>query len=169
MVRFRFLGFLACFFATFLVFPVLSYSQEKATPQEVIRKVREAASYLKKTGNIDAFKKGNKRWVWKDTYIFVIDCNRVVMVAHPIKPALEGRPLGGLRDAKGDLFFVQLCEVSRNPNGGWVEYWWPKPGEKKASRKITYILHVQGTPYSVGAGVYDNTLTVEELNKLIQQ
>jgi hypothetical protein len=40
---------------------------------------------------------------------------------------------------------------------------------KKISRKVTYMLSVKGQPYEVGAGVYDDTATVEELDALLKQ
>ena len=55
------------------------------------------------------------------------------------------------------------CGAARRPGGGWFEYPFPKPGEERPSRKITYMLAVPGTPYVVGAGVYDETLTLEQL------
>jgi len=49
---------------------------------------------------------------------------------------------------------------------GWVEYWWPKPGEKEGSRKISYALKAGNTPYVVGAGIYDDKATIADLEKL---
>ncbi len=145
-------------------------AQDKATPEEVIQKVREAAKFLaeKKEAGLDEFNKKDGKWVWKDTYVFVFNCDEGKIVAHPIKPQLIGKNLIGLKDVKGNLFFVQLCEAAKNPKGGWVEYWWPKPGEKTPSRKITFMIKVEGTPYQVGAGVYDDTISVDELNKLLE-
>jgi signal transduction histidine kinase len=48
----------------------------------------------------------------------------------------------------------------------WVEYWWPKPDEKQASRKVSYGLRAANTPYVVGAGIYDDKTKVEDLEKL---
>jgi len=147
----------------------LSHAGDSATPQEVIAKVREAATYMEKHGQkgLSAFNKGSP-WVWKDTYVFVVDCDKVTLAAHPIKPFLVGKPLASLRDIKGNMFFVQFCQVSKRPNGGWVEYWWPKPGEKTPSRKLTYVLAVKGTQYVVGSGIYSDTYTIAELNKLLE-
>ncbi len=157
---------------SFLVFVGVSVlrAEEKATPQEVIQKVQEAAKFLaeKKEAGLEEFNKKNGRWVWKDTYVFVFNCEKGTAAAHPIKPKLVGKNLLGVKDIKGNLFFVQLCEVAKKPKGGWVEYWWPKPGEKTPSRKITYILQVEGTPYQVGAGVYDDTISLDELNKMLE-
>ncbi len=160
-----------CLIATIGVFFTMTvYAGDQATPQEVIQKVKEAADYLSKKGEAglaDFNKKGTK-WVWKDTYIFVYCCKKGTVAAHPIKPKLVGKNLMGLKDIKGNMLFVRLCEAAKNPKGGWVEYWWPKPGEKKPSRKISYILQVPGQPYQVAAGIYNDKITVDELNKMLK-
>ena len=153
-----------------LAFASTSWAGGKATPQEVIAKVKEAADFLSKQGSagLAEFNDRNSRWVWKDTYVFVYNCSKGTVAAHPIKPHLVGKNLMGLKDVKGNMFFIQLCEASKNPKGGWVEYWWPKPGEKTPSRKVTYILKVPGQPYEVAAGIYDDSASVSELDKLIK-
>lgn len=37
---------------------------------------------------------------------------------------------------------------------------------KEGSRKISYHLSAQGTPYVVAAGIYDDKATIAELSKL---
>ncbi len=72
-----------------------------------------------------------------------------------------------MKDSKGkELFQKDFCDAARKPSGVWSEYWWPKPGEKEGSRKLTYSLGVKGTPYVVSAGVYDDNATIAELSKL---
>ncbi|MFZ1133014.1 MAG: hypothetical protein WCA97_14270 [Terriglobales bacterium] len=41
-------------------------------------------------------------WVWKDTYIFVEDCDKKVQAAHPIEPELVGTDFVSLKDTKGN-------------------------------------------------------------------
>jgi len=66
------------------------------------------------------------------------------------------------------MFFVQFFDAAKKPKGGWVEYWWPKPGEKKPSRKITYVLQAGKTPYQVAAGIYDETFPVNKLEGMLK-
>jgi cytochrome c len=149
----------------------VAVGQEHATAQEVIAKVREAASALSMTGDLAQFNQKQGPWVWKDTYIFIQDCNKKVMAAHPIKPEQIGQDISSIKDAKtGKSIFPDseaYCKmVQDSPSGTWGEYWWPKLGEKEPSRKITYHLSAKGTPYIVNAGVYDDKATVKELSKL---
>ena len=144
----------------------LVVAQDKATSQEVVAKVKEAASKLSKTGDLAQFNQKQSPWVWKDTYIFAVDCDKKVIAAHPIKPELIGQDIMALKDTKGNTFLGASCEATKKPSGVWVEYWWPKPGEKEGFRKVSYIASAPNTPYVVGAGIYDDKTTVAELEKM---
>lgn len=146
---------------------------DKASAEEVIAKVQEAANYLHDKGQA-AYSDFNKnaRWVWKDSYVFIYSCRDDRMIAHPLRPDLIGRPILQMEDDKGTRLFEKLCAASDKPNGGWVEYLWPKPGEGKASRKITYTLKTEVSfqpDVRVGAGIYDDSLSVEQLDALAKQ
>jgi hypothetical protein len=147
------------------------WAQERATPQEVLQKVTEARDFLSASGQagIAEFNQKDSRWVWKDTYVFVMDLDTVVVLAHPMNPKLLGRDQIGLKDIKGNFLFIQFCEKAAEDGGGWVEYWWPKPGQQTPSRKVTYVLRVPGTTLVVGAGVYDETMSIDELNRLVKK
>ena len=152
-----------------VVLPGGAIGQDKATPQEVVAKVREAASTLSKTRDLSQFKQKQGPWVWKDTYIFVDDCDKKVVVAHPIMPERVGQDLTSIKDTKGKALYPDVeafCNAAKKPSGTWIEYWYPKPGEKQGSRKISYYLSAPGTPYVVGAGVYDDEASIDELSKL---
>jgi cytochrome c len=161
--------FLVVLAAAFLVFTLSSVAvgQDKATAQEVVAKVTEAASALSKTGDLEQFKQKQSPWVWKDTYIFVQDCDKKVIAAQPISPERVGQDFMTMKDTKGkELFQKDFCDAAKKPSGVWSEYWWPKPGATEGSRKLTYSLSAKGTPYVVSAGVYDDKATIAELSKL---
>jgi hypothetical protein len=72
-----------------------------------------------------------------------------------------------MKGSKGKLLFVKdYCEQARKPAGIWSVFWWPKPGAKESSRKVTYSLGAKGTSYVVISGIYDDNATVAELSKL---
>jgi cytochrome c len=146
----------------------VAVGQDKATGQEAVAKVREAATTLSKTGDLAQFNQKQGPWVWKDTYIFIQDCDKKVIAAHPIKAELVGLDFMSMEDTRGKkLFQKDYCEAARKPSGVWSEYWWPKPGEvRKSSRKLAYSLSAKGTPYVVVAGVYDDKATIKEMSKL---
>ena len=136
--------------------------QDKATAQEVVAKVKEAASNLSKTGDVAQFNQKQSPWVWKDTYIFVEDCDKKVMAAHPMHPELVGKDLTSIKDTRGKSLypdpegFCKKVKARRSGiwrSGTWSGYWWPKPGQKEGSRKLTYHFSAEGTPYLVSSGV----------------
>jgi len=145
----------------------VAVEQDKATAREVVAKIREAARTLSRTHDLAPFNRKQGPWVWKDTYVFVVDCDKKVIVAHPIKPELVGQDYASLKDTKGKNVFPEgWCDAAKKPAGVWVEYWWPKPGETDGSRKLSYSLAAKGTPYVVGAGIYDDKATIADLSKL---
>lgn len=144
------------------------YASDAASAEDVIKLVNDASTLLSAKGE-DAFAElndANGRWVYKDTYVFTFDCTQGTIVTHPVKPQLIGKNMMGLKDVKGNLLFVQMCEAAKRGKNEWVEYWWPKPGEKKMYRKISLLINVPGTAYQVGAGIYDENASVEDLNRL---
>ena len=147
--------------------------QDHATPQEVMLKVRQAAQDIAKTGEagLATFSSTNAASVWKDSYTFVLSCERgtAVTVAHPIRPELKGKPTAQIvtfGPKPGDQLAADFCAAGEKPHGGWVEYDFPKPGETPATRKVSYMMAAQGTPYVVGAGIYDEQAKVEDLDRL---
>jgi cytochrome c len=149
--------------------PSVAVGQDKATAKEVVAKLREAASALSKTGDLTQFNQKQGPWVWKDTYIFVHDCDEKVNAAHPFRPEQIGQPLTSIKGTDGKSVYADpeaYCEAARKPSGVWIEYLWPKPGSTEGARKVTYSLSVKGTPYVVCAGIYDDKATIAELSKL---
>ena len=151
-------------------------AQDKATPEEIVSKVQEAAHSLAKAvasqpaaSALAPFDQKQGPWVWKNTYVFVVDCGQGTIAAHPVNPELVGKDATSLLDTQGHPFFYQVCDALKKPDGIWLQYWWPKPGKKEGSRKISYALRAGSTSYVVGAGIYDDKLTLAELQKLTQR
>jgi len=151
-----------------------------ATPEEVVGKVRAAADYLAKEGEagLATFDSARSLFVWKDSYIFVYDCPGDVIAAHPVAES-RGISISGVRGGDGGAFGIALCAAAEKPGGSWVEYWWQRPvGEVDTDdlaysgdhvRKISYMLAVDGTPYSVGAGIFDETTSLKDLQALLAE
>ena len=147
--------------------------QDRATPQEVVQRVQQAAQDVAKSGEagLATFSSKNATSVWKDSYTFVLSCEggTAVTVAHPIRPELRGKPTAQIvtfGPKSGEQIAADFCTAGRQPHGGWVEYNFPKPGETEAMRKVSYVLAAQGTPYVVGAGLYDEKAKIADLDRL---
>ena len=155
------------------VAPITGFAEEKATPQEVYDMVLKAATVVEQLGpeGLEALS-NTKEFTWKDSYVWAVNCSEKKVAAHPNKKYI-GLDLSKRYDKNPDaskkkLHNIELCEGAANPNGVWVEYWWEKLGEDKPSRKISFMIQVPGQPYQVTAGIYDDTTTIEELNKTIK-
>ena len=147
--------------------------QDHATPQEVVQRVQQAARDIAKQGEagLATYQSKNDISVWKDSYVFVVNCDggSAVTVAHPVRPELKGQAAAqtlkyGPRP--GEQLGADYCTQGRKPHGGWVEYNFPKAGATQPERKVSYFLAAQGTPYVAGAGVYDATPKIEDLEKV---
>lgn len=128
-----------------------------ATKDECVAKCKEAAAMVKNKGLDAALSAvGDKAgpFVWKDSYVFCIDLEKKANVAHPIKPKLVGKNLMHVKDVNGKLFFAEFVNVAKSKGEGWIDYMWPKPGEKKPIQKSTYVYKVPGTSVFMAAGSY---------------
>jgi hypothetical protein len=157
-----------------LLLPSLVLAQSElvtgaATATEVYEKVKEAAAYLTRTGEsgLIEFQKPNGRFVWKNTYVGVTKCIDNYCLPSP-KSKDVGLNMSKLKCYKtGKFYILELCnEAMYNPNGAWIEYWHPRPGFDKPQRKVSFMMPVANTDYQVVSGIYDDSTTLEELNKI---
>jgi len=89
----------------------------------------------------------------KKEYLWINDLHPT-MIMHPIKPELNGKDLSENKDPKGKLLFVEFAKVAREKGGGFVDYMWPKPGEKEPVPKISYVQLYQPWGWVLGSGIY---------------
>ncbi len=141
----------------------------KPTPQMIVDKVNKAGDLLQKEGKaaFPKFKGKDSEFIFAGTYIWVHDLSGTMRM-HPIKYKMEGRNYIDLKDPNGKLFFTVMNEVAKSKGSGWVEYMWPKPGEKKASLKVSYVklCKVDGEDMVIGCGVYD--MSPDDIKKLLK-
>ena len=142
-----------------------AWAEDKATPQDVYDLVIKAYDVVKNLGDegLPAFNDPKGEFVYKDTYVFVLKCPEYC-VAHPF--ALEQLKGKDLREIYP--FHIKFCEGGENPNGTWVAYEWPKPGSDEPARKISFTIRVDGTPYTVLAGIYNDDADLDALNSKLK-
>ncbi len=80
------------------------------------------------------------------------------MVMHPIKPELNGQDLQGMKDPSGKALFMAFVQTVRDQQAGFVDYLWPKPGEKDPQPKVSYVAGFAPWGWVVGSGVYVDTV-----------
>lgn len=137
--------------------PGAAMAAETATKEECVAKCKEATEMFKAKGLEATLAVLNDKagpFVWKDTYVFCIDMETNTVIAHAATPNLIGKNLMGTKDVGGKLFFAEFKNVAAGAGSGWVDYMWPKPGEKNPSPKTSYVYKVPGLNIYVAAGIY---------------
>ncbi|MBT1073788.1 cache domain-containing protein [Geobacter grbiciae] len=86
-------------------------------------------------------------------YIWIHDLeNRMIM--HPVHPELEGQNLARLTDARGKHLFQDMNEVALREGKGEVDYFWPRPGDREPSRKMSRVSLFEPWQWVLGSGLY---------------
>lgn len=101
------------------------------------------------------FRKRDSEWFHGSTYLFAYDMKANVLL-NPAFPQREGTNVKGGKDAKGKLLHQAIIETAEGKGSGWVDYWFPKPGETQPSQKWTYVkkVMIDGVPGLIGSGFY---------------
>lgn len=94
----------------------------------------------------------------EDGYFVVIDSSPR-MVMHPIKPAMNGKDLRNNADADGRHHYVTFATVAQAPEGGFVDYVFPRPkaasgGSSDAVGKLGYVVRYAPWDWIIATGAY---------------
>src|SRR5471032_541555 len=91
-------------------------------------------------------------------YVTIVGANSV-MIMHPISPKLDGKDMSDWKDAKGNPLYKAIAAAgSSAEGGGFLEYWWPKPGETEPSSKLGYTKRYKPWDWDMIAGAYQDDI-----------
>jgi len=93
---------------------------------------------------------GKDGYFWADTS----DGTNVVLLG---KDA-EGKNRFNLKDAKGKLLIQEIIKNGKQPEGGFTDYHFPRPGSDTPAPKRGYSLYFQPFDWVVGTGAYVDDL-----------
>lgn len=96
---------------------------------------------------------GDDNYFWIDTY----EGDNVVLMGKDS----EGKNRYDLKDVKGKYIVRDLIKAGQQEGGGYVDYWFPKPGETEASPKRGYTLAFEPYQWVVGTGNYTDYIDKE--------
>ena len=96
----------------------------------------------------------------KDDYFWINDL-QPRMIMHPIKAELDGKDLSDNKDPNGKRLFVSFVEKVKAEGAGFVDYYWPKPGQTKAVPKISYVKGFPEWGWIIGSGIYIDDVEAE--------
>ncbi len=87
------------------------------------------------------------------------------MIMHPTNPALDGQvldnPAYNVAMGRDQNLFQAFVEVTRKNGEGFVDYLWPRPGEKTPVPKISYVKEFKDWNWIVGTGVYIDNVNAQ--------
>ncbi len=134
-------------------------NDQKATVAECIEMSKLAAEAILKDKDaaLKEIADRHGRFVWKDSYVFVMDLNGK-MLAHPMLPGLmKMKTLLSTPDknpVEPKMLFVDLVVTAGTKGEGWVQYMWTKPDSTEPAEKETYVYRIPGTSMFTAAGIY---------------
>jgi cytochrome c len=128
-----------------------------AEAKKIVALVNDATKLLEQKGK-DAYPelRKDKKWNNGATYVFVLGLDGMLYV-NPGAPDIEGTNRLDQKDSKGKLVARDFIATAKSKGAGWVDYYFPKPGEKQPSKKISYVKKARlagGAEVVVGAGIY---------------
>lgn len=124
------------------------YNQYKELPTEELKKtIVDAIEYMR-----------NERDGTGYIFIYTFDG---INIADPILKQNAGKKMLDFTDPNGKKVIAELIEVSKQEEGGYVEYVWNKPIVNRLSPKISYAKAFTPWNWMVGTGVYLDTIEAE--------
>ena len=113
-----------------------------------------AEAQAKAMAEIKAIRYDGSEYVW-------INDMTPRMVAHPIKPALDGKDLSDMKDPTGVYLFKEFVATVKRSGAGYVDYQWPKPGQEQPEPKRSYVAGFAPWGWVLGSGVYVDAVKAE--------
>lgn len=125
----------------------------------VVEQVDDAAELILEKGE-EAFAELRDKasgFRFYDSYVFVMDAASGVHLVNAGFPEREGTVMIDYADENGKLVGREMLALLETADAGWVDYVWPRPGERRARQKSAYVRKValpDGRMLVVGAGIY---------------
>ena len=83
---------------------------------------------------------------------------------HPVRPDFEGKDKREMKDSRGKLLIQEILATAREPGGGFVEFWFPRPGQEKEVPKLGYAQIFAPWDMVIGTGIY-----IDDIDRQFQQ
>ena len=154
-----------------------SLQAEECSKEKAKKEVQRVCGLISKDGK----KPKTKDLIFQNcgkNYIWIQDTDEAIsMVSHPIKRRLNGASLKDRKDENGFQLFFEFDKeahsvagksktksgrsIASANNGGWVEYFWAKPGAEKATKKVSYVELCEGpggVAWIAGSGIWTEDL-----------
>ncbi len=93
---------------------------------------------------------------------FWIQDMQPVMVMHPYRPELNGEDLGGFKDARGALIFVEFANLVKQKGEGYIDYVWQwNDDPQRLEPKESFVKGFEPWGWVIGTGIYTDDVNEE--------
>ncbi len=99
----------------------------------------------------------------ESSYVFIYTFEGI-NIADPILKQNAGKNLIDFKDPNGKRVIKELIDVSKEQDGGYVEYVWNKPTTGTLVNKISYATSFEPYRWMIGSGVY-----LDDIEKVLDQ
>lgn len=123
-----------------------------ATAQGLADILKDVKEEDKRIALIRSFIRSVRFYADQSGYFYVYKYDGI-NIAHAIQKDLQGKNLSDHKDGKGKYVIRELSDAAKK-GGGFVEFYWVKPGDKGEHKKMGYVEPIPGTDYFIGTGVY---------------
>ncbi len=117
------------------------------------------------TDYIDTIRYGDNGYIW-------IHNTDYYLISHPFREKSIGKYDIDLKDESGKFITRAFVNIAvKNIDGGFLEYYWRKPNEKKATKKLGFVKLYAPWKWVIGSGLYmdDISRSIKEQKALLQQ
>ncbi len=117
------------------------------------------------TDYIDTIRYGDNGYIW-------IHNTDYYLISHPFRKKSVGKYDINLKDESGKFITKAFINIAaKNPDGGFLEYYWRKPNEKKISKKLGFVKLYAPWKWVIGSGLYmdDISKSIKEEKALLQE
>lgn len=136
--------------STFTAVGVAAADAKFGTSEEARAMLKKVEADLKrdKAGTMEKMKGGDAGYKDRDLYPFCIGMDGKT-TAHAMKERI-GEKATELKDTKGKFFAKEMLDVAKEGKVSEVSYYFPRPGEKDAVQKVSYVTKVGDQVCGVG-------------------
>jgi methyl-accepting chemotaxis protein len=103
----------------------------------------------------------------ENNYLWINDL-RPFMVMHPFKPGLDGKDVSNIKGPQGEQIFVEFAKLAGQNGGGFLYYLWPRPGQDKPVKKLSYVKQFAPWGWVIGTGTYIDDVNAAWWNSAIK-
>jgi len=137
------------------------FAEKRATREECIARVEQAAKLIGQVGAEAAFKKimdPAGPFIWKDAHVFCIDTKTAILLAHSVTDYV-GSAMRFYTDAEGGAPYSDILDlVSTGRSQGWLTYISDRMGRTERRLKHMHYRKVADTDIVICAGYYPETI-----------